>query len=383
MDNVKMNKTTIITALTFLLLINLALAQSGCFIYSDSPFYCSDLSTEEAETECLFYEDCILEQFFFLKESCSDKQLFTECKSVLCKGSCTDELLGKCKAGPVPPGEDELWCSKGGCCQFENYCAYKTSKGLCEVEAKNKDLPEFSFNSDISEVECLTLCSQPVEKETLILEEISNETIIKEPIETTPTLIAASGIEVKDFTEIEIPQNRTLGWLVILAFLIILAVIIFYFYQHPKLRKKLWKNFFPKKKKKIVSKEIKKETKWYSPFFSNHVLEKKINFLKRKRKQKIKKRKRDDFLAAVGLTPKKVTKDEFLKLKGIASSYQRKKKYHPELFKEKEYFHNLEQVVEKVKEREKKFKENLTHPEKFKEKKDVDELIARLRKIAK
>ena len=103
--------------------------------------------------------------------------------------------------------------------------------------------------------------------------------------------------------------------------------------------------------------------------------------MKQKREHKIKQRNREDYLAAVGLIPKKITKDEFSKLRQVVSAHQRKNKYHPE--PKKEYFHNLEQVVEKIKEREENFRERLTHPKKFKEKKDVDELIARLRKIAK
>ena len=242
--------------LTFLLLINLALAQSGCFLYSDSPFYCSDLSIEEAETECFFYDDCVLEESFFLEESCNDKQLFTECKVVFCKDTCTEQLLSQCEAGPVPAGEEELWCVKGGCCQFEDYCQYKTSEGLCEIEATNNDFQDFSF-TESPEEECLESCLQPQVIETDIIENISN---INENI-----------TKIEDDS-----SNKVFFWLFLLMFAIIVIMIIHHFYHFQYFKKNFWnkvKHLFTKKKEIIKTKE---ELKWYSPNFSNPLLRKEI-----------------------------------------------------------------------------------------------------------
>ena len=349
-----MNKTITLTTLTLLLLINLALAQSGCFLYSDSPAHCSDLSIEEAEIECFFYDDCVLEESFFLEESCNDEQLFTECKTIFCKDTCTNQLLSQCKSGAVPAGEEELWCVKGGCCQFTDYCQYKSSKGLCEIEATNNNFKDFSF-TESSEKECLESCTKP--------------TIIKK-INVT-----------EDLTSEDDSSNEVFIWLFSLMFAIIMIMIIHHFYHFQYFKKNFWnkvKHLFTKKEETT---KIKEEPKWYSPLFSTPLSRKKIKLLKQKREHKIKERNREDFLAAVGLIPKKITKDEFSKLKNVVSAHQRKNKYHPE--PKKEYFHNLEQVVDKIKEREENFREKLTHPREFKEKKDVDELIKRLRKIAK
>jgi hypothetical protein len=349
-------KRIIITTLTLLLLINLALAQSGCFLYSDSPAHCSDLSIEEAEIECFFYDDCVLEESFFPEEGCNDEELFTECKTIFCKDTCTNQLLSQCKSGAVPAGEEELWCVKGGCCQFADYCQYKSSKSLCEIEATNNQFQKFTF-TESSEKECLESCAQPQVIDVIKETNITEENITQDD------------------------SNKVFFWLFLLMFSIIVIMIIHHFYHFQYFKKNFWnkvKHLFTKKEETTKTKE---DLQWYSPLFSTPLSRKKIKLLKQKREHKIKERNREDFLAAVGLIPKKITKDEFSKLKNVVSAHQRKNKYHPE--PKKEYFHNLEQVVDKIKEREENFREKLTHPQEFKEKKDVDELIKRLRKIAK
>ena len=57
----------LVLILSILFSMTLTLAQSGCFLYSESPFYCSDLSEEKAEAECLLYEDCALNNVFHLE----------------------------------------------------------------------------------------------------------------------------------------------------------------------------------------------------------------------------------------------------------------------------------------------------------------------------
>lgn len=45
----------------------LAIAETGCFTYKDSPFFCSDIQREQAINECQLY-GCNVEQTFILKE---------------------------------------------------------------------------------------------------------------------------------------------------------------------------------------------------------------------------------------------------------------------------------------------------------------------------
>ncbi|HLD72481.1 MAG TPA: hypothetical protein VJA23_02765 [Candidatus Nanoarchaeia archaeon] len=362
---------------TVLFLISSISVYSGCFLYPESTYYCSDLSQEQAEQECTQYS-CQLETVFFSEASCGDNQLFSECTPILCKGSCTKELLGKCSSGAVPQGEEEIWCSSGGCCQFDylsgSYCNYKSSKALCEIEAKNKDVQQFGFDSLISQEQCPSLCSQ--QQLNLDLETVSGSILGKE---TSSSLSVISGVEVKDFTDINPPQDFTFLILTFLAILTILGVIVYYLFAHPKLRKRLFfkiKELFSPQKSKSTS---YKETglKWYTPFTSSPELLQKINFFKKKREQKVKEHQREEFLAASGLTPIKAVKDDFSNLKRVVGIHQRRKKYHPE----KSSFQNLEEVVIKVKEREEKIIKERFFPQP-QEKQNIKETFSKLRDIA-
>src|SRR3989338_2031880 len=362
---------------TVLFLISSLSVYSGCFLYPESTYYCSDLSQEQAEQECTQYS-CQLETVFFSEASCGDNQLFSECTPILCKGSCTKELLGKCSSGAVPQGEEEIWCSSGGCCQFDylsgSYCNYKSSKALCEIEAKNKDVQQFGFDSLISQEQCPSLCSQ--QQLNLNLETVSGPILGKE---TSSSLSVISGIEVKDFTDVNPPENYTFLILTFLAILVLFGVIIYYLFAHPKLRKRLFLKikelFFSQKPRSTSSKET--SPKWYTPFTSSPELLNQINFFKRKREHKIKEQQREEFLAASGLTPIKAVKDDFSNLKRVVGMHQRREKYHPK----KSNFQNLEEVVIKVKEREdKNIKDKFfSQP---KEKQNIKETFSRLRDIA-
>lgn len=369
-----MKKTILIFIALFL--ASFIFVYGGCFLYPESTYYCSDLSPEQAEQECTQY-GCQLETVFFSEASCGDNQLFSECTPILCKGSCTQELLGKCSSGAVPLGEEQIWCSSGGCCQFNylsgSFCSYKSSKALCEIEAKNKDLQQFGFDSLISQEQCTSLCSQQL---TLDLETVSESILGKDG---SSTLSVISGIEVKDFTSVNPPQDYTFLVLVIIAILIVFGVIAYYLFAHPKLRKRLFLKikelFFPQKSKSTSFKEI--GPKWYTPFTSSPELLNEISFFKRKRMQKVKEHQREEFLAASGLTPIKAVKDDFSNLKRVVGMHQRKQKYHPE----KSNFQNLEEVVLKVKEREEKIIKDKFFPQP-KEKQNTKETFSKLRDIA-
>ena len=70
---------TIFLILVFTFLSSLALAETGCFTYKDSPFFCSDISIEQATNECQLY-GCNLEQSFYSERSCSEKEILQKCE---------------------------------------------------------------------------------------------------------------------------------------------------------------------------------------------------------------------------------------------------------------------------------------------------------------
>ncbi|MEW5896520.1 MAG: hypothetical protein AB1668_02405 [Nanoarchaeota archaeon] len=144
-----------------LITISLASAENGCFIYPDSAYFCTDLDEGQATKECLFY-DCSLLEMFYSGESCSDSAKFPQCQKIICKSSCKEEFSGKCASGPIPEGKQQEWCTSG-CCQFDyiggSFCAFKTNKWLCEVEARNKDVVQYIFAQPMAEYECTQKCS--------------------------------------------------------------------------------------------------------------------------------------------------------------------------------------------------------------------------------
>ena len=57
----------------------LAIAETGCFTYKDSPFFCSDIQREQAINECQLY-GCNVEQTFYSERSCSEPEIFKKCE---------------------------------------------------------------------------------------------------------------------------------------------------------------------------------------------------------------------------------------------------------------------------------------------------------------
>ena len=72
-------KNSVLFLLVLTFLTPLALAETGCFTYKDSPFFCSDISREEAVSECQLY-GCNLEQSFYSERSCSEKEILQKCE---------------------------------------------------------------------------------------------------------------------------------------------------------------------------------------------------------------------------------------------------------------------------------------------------------------
>ena len=76
-----MHRIKVVGIAVFLLLIllPLALAETGCFTYKGSPFFCSDIPREQALNECELY-GCNVDQAFYSERSCSEKEILKHCE---------------------------------------------------------------------------------------------------------------------------------------------------------------------------------------------------------------------------------------------------------------------------------------------------------------
>jgi hypothetical protein len=336
---------TLALILSIILSANIVLAQTGCFLYPESPFYCSDLNMEKAEAECLLYDNCDLTNNFYLEESCANKETFSECQVVLCKDTCQNEVLGKCLGGEISISEKDQWCNSG-CCYFEyyqdNYCDYKESKGDCEIEARNKDAEEFNFNLNKKEAQCLNFCVQeeyldPLIGSNLFFEEVSEKL---DPIVTFSNINIDTNLaeEKEELFQPELENKKDyLPWVLLIG--LFLAAIIFYFYRKPNALKKQLNAIFNFIKKNILSRKRKEKDQSLEklknillPFGSSSKLRKIISKKSKDRKHKIKEFQGQELLNEFGPTKNLTFKEKQAKikdLKKLVSSYERKIKYHP------------------------------------------------------
>ncbi|MBI2665499.1 hypothetical protein HYX12_02680, partial [Candidatus Woesearchaeota archaeon] len=144
-----------LSTLIILLVISLASAQTGCFLYPESPFFCQQISLEQAQEECSVFNRCSVERVF--KEApCSS---LPECFTILCKDTCQEEYAGRCASGIA----NSSWCAPG-CCQFSyfdgEFCEPTAGKGICEVEAKNREAISYRFTDALQITECHEQCKK-------------------------------------------------------------------------------------------------------------------------------------------------------------------------------------------------------------------------------
>src|SRR3989344_5064203 len=151
--------------LFILLLLPLASAADGCFLYADSPSFCQEISKEQAQEECDFFNRCEIRKVFLENQFCQNQK---QCQKILCQSNCQQEFLGKCPAGAVT---DPQWCT-AGCCQFEysgeKFCSFKPSKNRCVLEVQNRDVTFYRFSSTLDKNACEQSCMQG---KTLLVEE--------------------------------------------------------------------------------------------------------------------------------------------------------------------------------------------------------------------
>ncbi|MBI4980004.1 hypothetical protein HZC30_00435 [Candidatus Woesearchaeota archaeon] len=283
-----------------------ALAEDGCFTYADSPLYCKTISIEEAQDECSLYEDCTLEAAFS-SGTCDDTSAFPSCQKVLCKSSCSETFVEECSAGIIPEEEQAEWCSPG-CCKFSysegDFCEYKPSKWLCEVEAKNKNIVQFNFGIS-DEEQCADSCAtatSPLEKENV-------------PIKPSTKNISQTNLTDTNETE---TNSSGLGWFLVFLLVVIVGGIIFYY------RKLISFNLSklspePEEELEDVTRPPKPEDDdSFSKTLWKYLIKERLKPLTAKYGRKVKIKQREEFLMETGLTVEKAPETIFTKLKKLS-----------------------------------------------------------------
>lgn len=320
----RISYVVILYVIIALFVIPFALAQEGCFLYPDSPFYCTDVTSEKAQQECSFYEGCALLSAFFEGETCANADAFPSCQKVLCKSSCKEEFTGKCLGGKVSEGKESEWCSSG-CCQFPyfggSFCSNMENKWKCEVEVKNKGAVQYIFVFPMDEFTCVQQCSQgllSVEKsQPEKIGNVSGETILPSlplyPVQQEPAK--------------SVGDSLFLLWLL---FFVFAAGMIY-------LAHALWR--YSKRSKLYLPEEAKEKRtllEWIG--FSSTAAQERIAKLRSAHQQKVKHRKQKEVLQEFGsLSTKK--EDVFTKLQKVVMRHRQ-----PE--KKENIFQNLEHLAE-------------------------------------
>jgi hypothetical protein len=318
-----------------------SLAQTGCFLYPDSPMYCNDMEALQAGEECSFYDSCNLEQFFQVGESCIDTLRFPECELVLCKSSCDYDFRGSCSSGEILASEEAQWCSPG-CCMFSDangdYCQATKNKWLCENLANNRNVPNFAYDTSISETQCNSLCSTGIAPPTESVSERNFPTNLEAATETAP-VTATKTTSVAKASSPTPTKSSGFGWWLLAIFLLI---VIVYFSVHTYLK---WEQLFGKM---FSSEKNNKPTENVIP--ENFVDKNYPLFIPKptnKSKQitpEQKKRLRSNYLMEAGLTPLKVKESPFTRLERYVKYHSAKKSTQ----KEEKYVDKLKsKVVEK------------------------------------
>jgi len=306
-NNYLKNNYLRISILFSLILILLPLVAADCFTYQDSPFYCTEMSAQEAIDECSLYPGCV-NSIFSTPQSCAE---LPECQKVLCKSTCRETFLGNCAAGEVPLGEEAQRCSPG-CCSFQytgqDYCQYTTNEWRCAVEAQNKFVGDYNFATNLDQQSCINYCSQQLSSSTIANQQPANPAPALEKISEPQQVVPVSSEQ----------QNYATSWIIVLIFLL---AAIFYFYHYFNRKLKPTKNLSAGKNNVVLP-------SWLSPFNSNPQFQQNLKKIKFKNQQKIKSDTRAEYLALhdLALPPA----DDFSKLQHLARLHEGKEK-HQEL----------------------------------------------------
>ncbi len=354
-------RAALILFLVFLF-VPFVLADSGCFVFQDSALYCVEVSEEEAEQECGFFDNCDIVEVFLEGSSC-DKHSVPECETVLCKSTCSEEFLGTCLGGRVPIGEEGQWCSPG-CCSFEDNCGFEQSGWLCNVNAQNKGVTEFSYSTLLGEAGCQSLCQQDDVTKNSLLGPVKFKTESIKPLVPPPVAVAV-GEGSSDAGEDINTGSSLLGSVLFWVLLLLIGLFVAYYFHSKRFVN--WKDLFDwilgkgQEEREVVVKEKGKDVpvRVSVPEHSERVKR-----LHAKRKHKVHKQEREEFLAEHGLS----VGDE---------SVQKLQRFVEKHVASRPLFHNLDHLVEK---RQEHLAKTVKKPVRKARKKDIFE---ELRKMAR
>src|SRR3989338_10876593 len=302
----------------------IALAQTGCFLYEGSPYYCQQISFAHAEQECGFSDDCHLSEVFVENQRCEEQ---SRCHKIYCKSSCQQEFPANCPAGAVPKNQEQEWCSPG-CCQVADSCGIKENKWLCEITALNSEKESFQFTI-LNQEQCNYFC-QKSDSPTTTGNSIVNNPLLAVSPEKLPSKGNNSTQEVRTYLEEPFPM---LFWFLIIFFLILLFYIL--------LRTKRSQNLdslrsIPQTRSSFSSS--------FNPFSKNKTTEMKIKRMQQEHYQKFQKFNRERILASFDTLKGHSTLEshDFKRLKHLINQYQRKHSFSSE---EENLFQRLEKLL--------------------------------------
>lgn len=288
-----------------LLLLPLAFASSGCFLYSESYLYCQDISDQQAQEECSSGQ-CIFDNIF-RQESCPSTP---DCQKIVCKTTCREELAGRCPAGVAAPGD-----CQPGCCQYdygeETSCGIVQSRQRCLLAAENHDALQYIFHPDLSEEECSSRCGAGF---------LGGEVTPLHPKEGDPA--------PDQFPES--PQEPLPWKLIFIITGTVIGIIAITFFTRK----------FVKQLEEKPSSPASPFWRLLSPFRSDPARQQRIDQMQQQHQKKVKHHQREQFLAEQGLTPE-LASEEQRKLHRLA------KKGHTPVPQDTDPFEKLKRLTEK------------------------------------
>jgi len=317
----------------FVFFIRSTVAQTGCFLYEGSPFYCQEISPVQADQECSFSDDCLLSRVFLENQRC---EMQASCEKILCKSSCQKEFIARCVAGGVPVGKEQEWCSPG-CCQIPgSNCEFKGNKWLCEISVLNSGKSTFQF-TPMNQEQCFTHCQTPAPL-TTVEQVVKASSIISSP----PLVINQSSRNGSRTLETRALKNNNSESPFLIFLLIFIALfLIFLFYV--LLRKLDLKN------KRRFHFTVRREFPFpriFSPFSSNPEVQQHLRKIREQHDHKSKENQREYLLAKFGKDTNlkyRVESEEFRRLRHLVKYYGKQQKSLTK--EEKNLFRRLEEVI--------------------------------------
>ncbi|MBI2573284.1 hypothetical protein HYV86_05465 [Candidatus Woesearchaeota archaeon] len=178
-------------------------AATGCFLESESAYYCQDLDETQAQQECEGIESCNLNDVFSPDSPCKSK---SQCERILCKTTCTELFADQCSSGAIIESEQNAWCTPG-CCRIHynggNVCTFLPNKGLCETEAATWQTSAFNYDSQMDRTSCENYCA-PLRA----LSANPFEHLPSEEVSTTKETVNRKQEETKDESVSAIPLTQ-------------------------------------------------------------------------------------------------------------------------------------------------------------------------------